>query len=277
VAGATGYRIQLQTNDQFGTILFDNIITTTTYFATLPAQGHYIWRVQAVNDDGVSVWSASRLTLYVSPTLISPVNMEVITTPSVELNWDVVEDAIGYEVQVAPDDTFNTVINNVVVDTTTTTQTIASSDDYYWRVRAIGEFDDGTWSDVRQFTITLPIINQTPNEQDLFNVMQTNLTESFQFAIMDVRPNGIMTTLQFDDGTVADVMVNMNLDNGLIIITLSDIVIQGGGTQAHLDMLYQDVPTMMMNVLNDMLPPDYVSIDSLTLTDTGMSITVIAP
>lgn len=201
--------------------------------------------------------------------------MTDVTDPNVTFSWDAVTEATEYELQISTDGIFGTIIHTQTITTTSYNYTLPASDVYYWRVRGVHNGIAGDWSVGGQFTLQLNIVPQEANEQDLFNTMMPNLTDAFQFVIMDARPDGVMTTLQFTDGAVADVMVNLTVDNGLILITLSDIAIQGGGTQAQLDTLYQDIPVMMMATLDDLLPEDYIRIESLTITDVGMSIEVI--
>jgi len=275
VPNATQYEVQLATDNFFNNVTHTITVTDNHYQYAPPLMNNMYWSVRAVNEDGASLWSWKRI-YYTMPTLVAPANMTAFSTPSIEFEWDAIDELTSYELEIATDNTFTTITQETIVATTSTVQTIATTDDYYWRVRGVTDEGEGTWSDVRQFSIILPV-SQESNEQELFNAMMPNLTSSFQFAIMDAQPGGILTTLQFTDGTVADVMVNLSLDNGLILINLSDMVIQGGGTQAQLETLYQDVPLMMMAVLDDLLPDDYVSIESLTLTDTGINITVTVP
>lgn len=280
VADVTQYQFQITDNPTFETIIMDYPTTATSQLHTFTGPGTYYWRVRGNYHSINGEWSVVHrfvVNLLPPPTLIAPLG--TILTQTAVFSWDALPNATDYQLEVTLNSNFsNTILlRTIVAPLTTYEHTFPAEGVYYWRLRAINSGVAGHWSN-GQFTITQPPpIEQTPNEQDLFNATQNNLPDAFQFAIMDVQPEGIMTTLQFDDGAVANVMVNLNVNNGLIIIALSDMVIQGGGTPTQRDILYEDVPLLMIAVLDDLLPEDYVSIESLTLTDTGMNITVIVP
>jgi hypothetical protein len=275
---ATEYQIQISTDSGFGTFTANQTQTETSYTHTFTESGIYYWRVLGRNGALDSAWATYQFTLQKlpAPTLLTPIDGYINTETSVLHAWTPIAGATSYTMQIADNPNFlgeTTFINHITYEWNLN---IVGLDVAYWRVLAQKGAIRGEWSETRQ-VIKQALIptQQEANEQDLFNAMQANLTDSFQFAIMDVEPTGILTTLQFDDGAVVSVMVTMSVNNGLITIMLDNI--QGATTQAQLDTLYADVPVMMMNMLNDMLPDDYVSIESLTLTDTDMVITVIAP
>jgi hypothetical protein len=274
------YQIQISTDSAFGTFVANETRTETSYTPTFTEAGIYYWRVRGQNGNLDGAWTTYQFTIQKlpAPTLLTPADGYVTTEASLLHAWIPMDGATSYTMQIADNPDFlgeTNFINHVASEWNLNIVGLTVA---YWRVAARKGTIRGEWSEARQLIRQLPgVIEQEASEQTLFNAMMPNLTDSFQFAIMDARPGGVLTTLQFTDGTVADVMVNITLDNGLIVITLADIAIQGGGTQAQLDMLYQDVPIMMMATLDDLLPDDYVSIESLTITDVGMSITAITP
>jgi subtilisin family serine protease len=60
--GATSYRVEVSTNSNFSTTVYDHsgIATTSTVVSGLGSRTYYYWRVNASNSNGTSSWSAVR-------------------------------------------------------------------------------------------------------------------------------------------------------------------------------------------------------------------------
>ncbi|HEX2045552.1 MAG TPA: carboxypeptidase-like regulatory domain-containing protein [Gaiellaceae bacterium] len=133
--------------------------TTLYYWAVLPAD--------ATNGSGVSaepLTSAPQSFTKQStpPSLVGPVSLQVVNTPSTTFRWNAVEGARRYRVQVAQDATFSSPIDDVVTDATayTSNTTYPSDTTLYWRVRADAENGSAyvglTWSATGTFKKQLP-------------------------------------------------------------------------------------------------------------------------
>jgi hypothetical protein len=119
---------------------------------------------------------------------------------------------------------------------------------------------------------TEPINQQiTISEQELLYAMQSRITDPFQNIVMDVQPSGIVTTVQFMDGVVATVTVKLNTSTQLMTFTLEGMTMNGG-TQTHSDALYQQLPVLIMGVLDDVLPSGYTNMNGAYLTNSGIVI-----
>ncbi len=134
--------------------------TTLYYWAVLPADNPTGSGVSAEplssNPQSFSKQSAP-------PTLLGPIDDEIVNTPATVFQWTPVVAARRYRVQVAQDPTFANPIDDILTDSTayTSNTTYPSDTALYWRVRADAE--DGTsgvvgltWSVHGTFSKQLP-------------------------------------------------------------------------------------------------------------------------
>jgi hypothetical protein len=106
---------------------------------------------------GVFTYRAFRLpaaSRSVKTTLLAPANDTTGLPASVRLTWERTGGASGYHVQVATDAAFTSpVYDEEGLDATSAAVPgLVEWTQYFWRVRAIGEEIDGTWSDTWTFT-----------------------------------------------------------------------------------------------------------------------------
>ncbi len=91
-----------------------------------------------------------------APALALPADGATGVSLSPSLSWAAVAGATGYNVQVAPTNSFATPTANQTLGTgtATTVSGLALQTTYYWRVRALNDVGTGAWSGVRSFTTT---------------------------------------------------------------------------------------------------------------------------
>ncbi|MDX2078265.1 MAG: hypothetical protein SFZ02_17665 [bacterium] len=208
-----------------------------------------------------------------TPTLLTPTNGSTLMSPSTELTWAVAGDATFYHVQVATDSTFRTPLYDQDIITTTFPITFSTSNAYYWRVRAKNANGFSAWSATYQFN-TSGVITVEIGEQALFHAIQPRLVDPIEFVVVDIQPTGIFATIRFTDGIIATTMVRMTLDNQLIRLTVDNPSISDG-TSTHIDVIYQQLPTLVMSVLNDMMPTDYLYIQGMTFSEDKITFSVV--
>lgn len=101
----------------------------------------------------------------VTPQLIYPANQDSILLPN-WLSWQAVDDAIGYQIDLAYDPAFTDLIATVPTDTnaflTQSLRQLDGTSTYYWRVRALAANRLSNYSETRSFkgrlfSITYPI------------------------------------------------------------------------------------------------------------------------
>ncbi|MGB2957977.1 MAG: fibronectin type III domain-containing protein, partial [Bacteroidota bacterium] len=162
--------------------------TTFTPDPALAVNTTYYWRVNATNPGGTSGWSSIwSFTTYPTsppvPLLVSPSDgaTEVPTQPT--LTWGLTPGADTYDLQVAKDPAFDT----LVVDETGLTETslylavlLESGGSYHWRVSAANSGGASGWSAAWVFTVTgsppeVPLL-AAPADETLDGPLTTNLS-----------------------------------------------------------------------------------------------------
>jgi hypothetical protein len=157
VPGATGYRIQLGTDQTFATgILRDTAVADTTVRVSgLNPATRYYWRVNASNAGGAGAYSApwSFVTQVGVPVLLSPANGSTGNPVTVMMLWTRIPGASTYWLQLGTDQTFASGLvknDSSIVDTSRTVSGLGNGVTYYWRVSAkngVGRSPfSGTWS-----------------------------------------------------------------------------------------------------------------------------------
>jgi hypothetical protein len=88
------------------------------------------------------------------PTLVSPANGATQQSVIPALDWQIVNGALNYDVQVDNDPAFGSVDRSIHRTTSTwnVLPALNTSTTYYWRVRATNNCGIGNWSSVRNFT-----------------------------------------------------------------------------------------------------------------------------
>jgi hypothetical protein len=202
-------------------------------------------------------------------TLSHPVTTSFVHT----FAWTSITDATRYQIQIATDSDFLNIVYNATSILPTHTQNFLTTGNYYWRVRGQNSTGDGVWSDVFEFTIGV-VANTLMDEQQLFNAMQPHLTNGLTFALFDVTANGIFTTLQFSDGAVVTGTIKLVVQNGLLLITVEGIT---GGNATQQATLRDTLPALIMTMLDETLPDDYLGIENVSMTTSAVNLGVVLP
>ncbi|HEX9006551.1 MAG TPA: T9SS type A sorting domain-containing protein, partial [Bacteroidota bacterium] len=144
VSGATGYQVQLSTDSTFAATMVNDssLIDTVKAVSGLTPGGVYFARVRAKNSAGWGAYSArdkfsvSAQTL-AAPVLVSPANGASQQPVTETLVWNTSSGASLYELQVALDAGFTTmVLDSTLSATSATAGPLNRKTLYYWRVRA---------------------------------------------------------------------------------------------------------------------------------------------
>jgi hypothetical protein len=164
VTGASGYNVQVDNNDDFGSLLINQDgLTSTEYTASgLSAGTTYYWRVAAENSCGVaSSWSSTRnfTTSWTpeTPSLSTPSNGATCQSASLTLSWNSVSGATAYDVEADNNDDFSSPVTSQtdLSGTSASVSGLSSGTTYYWIVRAknsCGVYS--SWSGSRSFSTT---------------------------------------------------------------------------------------------------------------------------
>jgi predicted secreted protein len=126
--------------------------------------GKYKWKVEAFVGGSWSVTSPERLLtitppLPAAPGLVNPANGAVSFSATPALSWNGVATAFKYQVLVDNSRTFTSPEYTGYADTTSHTLGIGlPAGTYYWRVRAVNEYDvPGAWSSYRSIRISAAV------------------------------------------------------------------------------------------------------------------------
>jgi parallel beta-helix repeat protein len=161
VDGVTTYRFQLADEETFSAPLIDEPVTGTKYTPETPlAHSTYYWRVSV--DDGATWMPAWTVAITPGkpgkPTLLSPANRIVTNNNSPTLAWDAVTNGHYYEVQIAYNKQFHSILNSYTLEPGELTFFMWGlwEDTWYWRVRAFNSAGaPGKWSTPWTFTVDI--------------------------------------------------------------------------------------------------------------------------
>jgi len=209
--GASGYRVQVSAGSGFTSTVFDEsgISSTQRTVSGLNHESTYYWRVRAVNSNGISSWSSSRSFTTESsgsdgggsggdegdgsgddggsddgdgeddkgnngkgPGKFTPASGEKNVGKKTKFEWESVEDAESYTLEVTSAETSETYLIEEITDTTyTIEQDLRPNTSYTWRVRAVRNGQATDWSDPWDFTTA-------PDEETEFEI-ETELSQNY--------------------------------------------------------------------------------------------------
>jgi hypothetical protein len=155
-----GYRFELRHLPDSAVVVDDSVTTNSRSLSGLQEDTDYIWRVRTGGAAGASEYSAWRkfhtiLNPPAPPSLVSPANADTTVPISAILRWTTSVRADSYQVQVATDNGFASIVYNGAygTDTSRNVGPLASCTQYYWRVRAKNAGGVGNFSVIRNFKI----------------------------------------------------------------------------------------------------------------------------
>lgn len=165
---ATSYQVQVSQDSTFAGVLWDtsgfNISQVTVRSGLLTNVQTYFWRVRTTNPIGTGPWAqpfrfTTLLIPPVAPQLVDPPDgaIEISTTPT--LNWDSVQYAASFRIQLSTDSTFATTLINsaglVFSQYNVPGGILNNNTRYFWRVNASNNAGTGPYSQVFDFTTVI--------------------------------------------------------------------------------------------------------------------------
>gem|GEM_PF-3151340 len=165
VSDADNYHLEVSAESSFNTYDFNknNLNSSSQEIADLNEGEEYYWRVRASNEYGDSNWSqtwsfttetSSGGSVPEMPSLSSPQDGASDQPTTLILDWDSVNGADDYHLQVSTQNDFSTFSFNQGNLSTTEREIsgLDESEEYYWRVQASNETGNSTWSEIWSFT-----------------------------------------------------------------------------------------------------------------------------
>ncbi len=200
---ADSYSVQVSRGATFSDIVFqaNNIADSMIVAGELAENTAFVWRINAKNETGTSVWSETRTFSTgerdIEPTiLISPANSSQMVDVNPLFRWHQTAGAEGYTIQVSKDDTFQSGVTEKtsIADTATSGFAFEEYTQYFWRVRGYTSKKTGPWSEIRNFTTKIPL----PSPVTLLMPLNKTLilTDSIRFIWSASTPNVTAYQLQ---------------------------------------------------------------------------------
>lgn len=145
IVEAETYELQVATPtfENASQIVLDTIISKTSYSKEL-VKGDYEWRIKAMNSGHNTAYSSAIFSIVSENDiskdvveLVAPVNNSQINSGNVSFNWNVVDKAESYQLQITTPSFTNAtqIVLDTVVSSTTFSQDLTAGD-YEWRVKA---------------------------------------------------------------------------------------------------------------------------------------------
>ena len=232
---ATSYRLQVSTDPQFFTTVIDQISLSQSKYKVpvgiLSSYVQYYWRARARNSAGwspwVSAWSfTTTVAPPITPVLLSPANGSTVSTTPL-LDWNDVDSATSYRLQVSTDPQFFT----TVIDQISLTQSqyqvpggiLSTGTQYYWRARARNAGGWSPWASAWNFT-TLVFEGNISG----VNIYSSEIPTEFKIYQNFPNPFNPTTKIRFDIASQTKVNLRIYDVVGKEIKTLVDQILQPG-------------------------------------------------
>ena len=142
VAGAKAYRVEVATENDFDTLVWEGI--TEYNRAAFPdlLDGHYAVRVRAIDSlglEGINQQAMIQLNAQPQPPIaLKPVDQQVFREQPPSLQWTAADNAKAYRLEIAADNKFTQLLlNKTLTDSEFDTASLSALGHYYWRLSSI--------------------------------------------------------------------------------------------------------------------------------------------
>ncbi|HTR81112.1 MAG TPA: FlgD immunoglobulin-like domain containing protein [Bacteroidota bacterium] len=169
VQNASSYWFQMSPDSTFGSIANSDsgIVSTSLRISGLQRNTRYFWRLSAFVGGQQSAWSLPNsftvkpLTQEAGPNLLSPSDNSSGLPTTVTFSWSPDSEASSYELQLARDQAFDTLVydDSALANTSQQVGALQNQTRYYWRVRALRSSIVSEWSLPWSFTTVQKIIS----------------------------------------------------------------------------------------------------------------------
>ncbi|HEX6983551.1 MAG TPA: SusE domain-containing protein [Balneolaceae bacterium] len=159
---ATSYQIQLSTTEDFSSPIVDGTADSTSFKVTaLPGDTTVFWKVRPLLQNEEGPWSETSMfntaaeaenSEPVTTSLQSPKDGATKVPTNAKLQWTTVATASAYNLQLATDQNFSSiVVEEEVQEAAFQTTEVSTQTTYYWRVKPVVENEETAWSDTFSF------------------------------------------------------------------------------------------------------------------------------
>lgn len=166
VPGIKTYLFQASRTANFKTLIEDREVKGVEQKVRMPMGKSYVRVMPTVGSERVSEWSSTMIIdvvaqkklespFTISPELGSQVTMSKSMSIPVVFKWQKVDEASGYEVQMASDEQFtNILFQQSTKDSKLVLEKAFPMGAVYWRVRAVKNTQSSTWSTINRFSVS---------------------------------------------------------------------------------------------------------------------------
>lgn len=217
VENADQYFVEVDTTAEFAAPVHRIAIPGTELeLAGLRNAQTYFWRVQGLRDGEAGDWSSTwAFTTIVSPPappqLKAPAEGATGVNIDVDLVWNTALRANRYEVVLAADSTFRSIVaDSVLADTTYRPPPLQNNTRYFWRVRGLNDAGVGPWSAVFDFETIIGV----PAVPRLLTPENGN---------RDVPPTVTFTWQAAEDAAAYEFELSTSLNFDGIVVRVADI------------------------------------------------------
>ena len=157
---AKNYSIQVAEDSLFNKKIIDStgISSSSLHLTGLKNTAKYFWRVNAVNNYGISEWSGtySFVTKLTEPDLTYPYDNSIDISPGTKLIWERIDEAENYSIEISSDSTFSEIYysEDEIKDTSIQVSGLTTFTKYYWRVRSENQIAKSDWSPAKSFNVS---------------------------------------------------------------------------------------------------------------------------
>jgi uncharacterized lipoprotein YddW (UPF0748 family)/fibronectin type 3 domain-containing protein len=169
---ATGYSLKVATSQDLtsGIVANDISLNDTIYKLTnINGQTKYYWAVKSkgavVNSDYSNIYNFTTAFPQIVTNLVPKHATTSVTYTNVKLAWSNVNTATKYRLQLAtsnPPQTSTMVKDTTITDTTIVIPQLLANKAYFFRVKAINQYGEASWSTINGFQ-TAPLSNEIAN------------------------------------------------------------------------------------------------------------------
>jgi M6 family metalloprotease-like protein len=186
VNGAAGYYFQISTDANFDNVIVNLIDHPRAHYqmSGLQPQTNYYWHVASMSEIGISLFSETSQfsTGALSeapqvPELVSPANYAANQALNLVLSWQGCPLSESYWLQISSNPFFSNLVLdlNGITQTSITPPLLEPNTNYYWRVAAVNNFANSSFTSARRFATG----SWVENSDELIPVTQNQLKQNY--------------------------------------------------------------------------------------------------
>lgn len=157
------------------------------------------------------------------PNLISPINSDEVNSMFINLDWQFIEEASSYYVEVSTNSNFSDITFSKTTSLTSlNVDTLSDDTSYFWRVKAINSCGESLYSQIKNFVtsaVTCQVFNSTENNILIpINDGEPYLITSTLTINSDLQLNDVNVTININHLSTHDLSVTLTSPQGTEVL-----------------------------------------------------------